>query len=118
MTKPCYHHYDENDRLYCNLCREPFRQQWDELICPKCAEEYETVENALEIGAAEKENVELNGFLSFLFNENNVNEILLRYVRDNYDKKKLQDKLKEYFYSENGDWFINVFLIGRKEILK
>lgn len=78
----------------CEKCDE-FMPEDNLALCDSCIEEYETLENALEIGADYEEKVSLNGFLTSEFTKEEIESILLEAFKAKDDKIK-KDAIKQY----------------------
>lgn len=61
-------------------------------VCDKCLENKATVENAIELGNDDKEEIEINGFLLTVFKESEIQEILMREAK----KKNISELAKKY----------------------
>lgn len=87
----------------CMVCGG-FSAEYDErsfCICKECVDQYKTVENALKIGNEYPCNAEINEFVATIFTNEEINNILIDYVKSNY--KDLQ-KAKEYC-EQDPFWF-------------
>ena len=69
----------------CKVCGEWFDNSDMNNVCEVCIEEYETVGEALEIGAENTESVEgINGFVANVLSVEQINKILTKWVEENF----------------------------------
>ena len=69
----------------CKICGEYYSDEdYPYDVCECCAEEYETVGHALEYGEQRKEKVEINGFIYSVLSNEQINEILTKWVEENF----------------------------------
>jgi hypothetical protein len=68
----------------CKICGVWFDNSGLYGICEGCLEEYETVGTALEIGDANREDVEINSFVASVLSADRINHILEKWVEENY----------------------------------
>ena len=68
----------------CKICGKWFDDTDLNGVCEVCLEEHETVGVALEIGDANRENVEINSFIASILNPDRINHILEKYVEEHY----------------------------------
>lgn len=74
---------DEPEMKTCPLCGEQFNAEYFEnAVCDLCAYKNATYENALAWGKEEPREVEVNGFLAYVFTESEIEEILLRELEE------------------------------------
>ena len=78
----------------CEKCDE-FMPEDNLALCDSCIEEYETLENALEIGADYEEKVSLNGFFASAFTKEEIESILLETFKAK-DEKIKKNAIKQY----------------------
>lgn len=78
----------------CQKCDE-FMPEDSFSLCDSCVEEYETLENALEIGADYGEKVSLNGFFASAFTKEEIESILLETFKAK-DEKIKKNAIKQY----------------------
>lgn len=81
----------------CSVCGEWFDDEEEGLnVCEDCLIEEQTVKTALAIGAANMETVKINGFVKFALTEEQINEILCQYIKDNPKIVDHSDKVVDY----------------------
>lgn len=68
----------------CKICGRWFDDTDLNGVCEVCLEEHETVGVALEIGDANRENVEINSFIASILNPDRINHILEKWVEEHY----------------------------------
>ena len=68
----------------CSLCGKWFDGTDLHGVCEVCLDDNETVGVALEIGDANRENVEINSFIASILNPDRINHILEKYVEEHY----------------------------------
>lgn len=68
----------------CKICGRWFDDTDLHGVCEVCLEEHETVGVALEIGDANRENVEINSFIASILNPDRINRILEKWVEEHY----------------------------------
>lgn len=74
---------NDDDMKECQVCgNRVFEDDIDNEICIDCLTKYATLENAIEYGKCRKEQVELNGFLFSQFTEREIEEILLKELKE------------------------------------
>ena len=78
----------------CQRCDE-FMPEDSFSLCDSCVEEYETLENALEIGTDYEEKVSLNGFFTSVFTKEEIESILLETFKAK-DEKIKKNAIKQY----------------------
>lgn len=74
---------DIEDVYECKLCGELYSD--DELesgVCLKCIDKHTNLDNCIEFGNDDKRKVEVNGFIFSLLTEEQINDILVRIIRD------------------------------------
>ena len=81
----------------CAICDEWTAK--DELIqngevCDECLNGYATPEHAVEYGATHRDDIHINGFIKFCLTEDEINNILMAYMRKT--PHKFVDKAKPY----------------------
>jgi hypothetical protein len=67
----------------CDVCGEWFDNRELDGVCEVCLAEYETVGDALAIGAENTTSVEINGFIAYALDPVVINEILTKWVEEN-----------------------------------
>ena len=67
----------------CEACGKWFDNRELDGVCEVCLEEYETVGDALAIGAGHTTSVEINGFIAYALDPVVINEILTKWVEEN-----------------------------------
>lgn len=89
-----FHCYDEEYRcpycrsaeltepVQCPICGEYYDGDDGVGVCEVCLEERETVGNALKYGATSPEKIEINGFITSMLDEEQINAILTKYVEE------------------------------------
>ena len=92
----------------CKVCGKWFDDTDLNGVCEVCLEEYETVGVALEIGDANREDVEINSFIASILNPDRINHILEKYVEEHYTDhcREVIDYL-EYDKSAYSEWIIS-----------
>lgn len=68
----------------CKLCGGWFDNTELHGICEGCLSDDETVESALAIGDYSTENVEINGFVASALSKEQINSILVKWVKENF----------------------------------
>ena len=69
----------------CKVCGEWYdSNDYDYDVCEVCTEEYQTVGDALEYGAEDTTDVEINGFVASVLSEEQINRILIKWVEENF----------------------------------
>lgn len=71
------------EAVECEFCGEwTVTEDLHEGICENCISEKATVEIAVKYGETEKQTIELNGLLAYAFSDEQINEILLRELKE------------------------------------
>lgn len=89
----------------CKICGEIFNAE--DLIgkvCEGCIEEHETIKNVLNAGDNDTQSVEINGFVASVLTEKQINEILVKWVEENFTDHSVEVvkycKQDELWFSE------------------
>ena len=78
------------DAVECKICgsyHEADTPHWYG-YCDECLENEATFEMAMEIGKYNKESVQLNGLLTYMFTNEEIEKILLDYAANNQNKER------------------------------
>ena len=82
---------DFEEAAYCEVCNQWF--PCDEVtgkVCDKCLKKNITVQNIFKYGRARKEKVELNGFLAYVYEPDEIEHILTEHFRSLWDERKTE----------------------------
>ena len=74
---------DIEDMYECKICGELMSE--DDLwggVCLECIDKHTNLDNCIEFGNDDKRKVEVNGFIFSLLTEEQINDILVRIIRD------------------------------------
>ena len=101
---------DYEEAKQCAECGEYFAE--DEMsgeYCTECLKEHATVENAIESGNEATEKVSVNGFVAFVFSEEEINEILVGALEKKIDSgtagaNAIIDKARDFCF-DDATWF-------------
>lgn len=103
VQKRCRCGGDYVEATRCELCGEWFDDTELNGVCECCLDEHETVNNAIEYGEEHTTNIEgINGAVAYLLTTEEINEILVRWVKENYFDTSYG--IHEYFYGEQFDF--------------
>jgi hypothetical protein len=91
----------------CKVCGEWFDNSVLYGVCECCLDEHETVETALIIGDANREDVGINSFIASILDHDKINAILEKYVEEHYTDgcREVVDFL-EYDKSDFSDYIV------------
>lgn len=99
------------EAVRCNCCKGVFlEEELEDGFCQECIDEklneyrFGKIQKLYLICSDEKEKVELNPFIAYMFSESQINELLLRELIES-DKIKKIDCFD--FIKEDMDWFID-----------
>ena len=96
----------------CEICGEYYSDEdYPYNVCECCAEQFETIESALEIGSNNTEKINVNGFVAYMLTEEEINAILTKHIIENYadDSSDISDYCKN-----DMDYFAD-FIIEKEE---
>lgn len=80
----------------CKVCDEYFYDENHYHICDDCLDSHKTLDTALAIGEENTTDVYINGFVKDVLGDKRINEILVKYIRDNYNDDLLKNRIREY----------------------
>jgi hypothetical protein len=107
-TCPCCKKGDMILATQCSFCGSWFDNTELHGVCEMCLEEHETVGEALEFGECRTEKVEINGFIANVLSTEKINEILTKYVEENFtDHSKPVIDYCEYDKSDFSEYVEN-----------
>lgn len=92
----------------CEGCDDYYKE--DELhegFCEHCLAQCATLDNAIESGAENKDSVRLNGFLTYLFSKEQIEEILIKEIHEREaagEGMGIFEKARDYCLDDI-DWF-------------
>lgn len=94
----------------CKVCGEWFDNSEMNNVCEVCFDEYETVGEALEIGAENTESIEgINGFVASVLSAEQINKILTKWVEENFTDHS-EDVVK---YCEEDKFYFSDYLADK-----
>jgi hypothetical protein len=99
----CYCGSEFVEARQCKICGGYYSDEdYPYDVCECCAEEYQSLKIALEIGSNNTEKINVNGFVAHMLTEEEINKILTKHILDNFaeDKTNVSDYCKndmDYF---------------------
>lgn len=107
---------DKTEHIYCDICNEEIYDDYftedGRDICKECyidhsddVKELLTLDNAMIYGAEGKEPVKLNHFLYMMYDEDEIEELLLRDLRQLSEAEQKAKVAKYISEGSGGDWW-------------
>ena len=84
LTCPRCHSDDFREATECKICGELFFDEDNLDVCENCIDDYCNVGTALKYGESCTEDVEINGAIRALLTEEEINNILTKYVEEHF----------------------------------
>lgn len=98
----CKSEYEET--TICELCGSAhLESELTNGVCEECIEKYSTIDFCYEIGNKDKKEIKINGFLTTMFEESAIEEILYNYLVERSKQEKID--CTEYI-NEDIHWFV------------
>ena len=106
VSRYCRCGWEYEEAELCKICGEYFildsMSNVSRSVCEDCMEDYEKSEMAFTLGNYNKMPVKINGFVDFYLSEDEINEVLVDYVKKKITEK--DPKIKDYC-EEDKDYF-------------
>ena len=99
---------DYGETVDCEICGSPYlEEELNELVCDSCVEKYaKDLDMCFKIGSGDTEKVEINCFLSSVFEKEEIEDLLFEKLKEKnkYMKEYVESNCEEFANSDRS-WF-------------